>query len=427
MLGKINYKLFLSCSVFLALALYLSLNSYTILAFESKFIDCISGKCPEIIIKDDDYSRFPNGNPANFRGFADPTIRKDPDTKRLWMAYSWPHVNVYGDWNMRDIFSGRTKILPAVESHLSYSDDGGINWQYYGKLWTPTPVKNSDGLISGHITHETPNFLPVKTLTGTKWYAARLDYFVPEQGGYKTRSIKSFRIKVLQADSPAALSKVGSVSLAASYSDKGFDYRLTDLSPELSHCHAWNEHALYYENGNLYLGLSCMSFKGKIPDMPNNNLVVFATKPTGNIKNWKWSYKGKLSGFSESQELGGERLTQIDFAKSRDGILLAIVSPDKWNNDINDFVHMGCSAVEIESLEKPAFARNTDGSLKTRARIVSSDAGEHGTAACTYDPASATGIILVKRDKQGIGMAGVNKGGKRANMSVSMHKTGLHP
>jgi hypothetical protein len=51
-------------------------------------LDCSARECPALEIDGDAISRYPNGRPAAFRGFADPCLRRDPATGTLWMVYS---------------------------------------------------------------------------------------------------------------------------------------------------------------------------------------------------------------------------------------------------------------------------------------------------------------------------------------------------
>lgn len=402
---------------FMAMLLAALSGSLAVRAAAALDKDCSARACPELTVAGDGYDRRSDGTPSPFHGYADAVLRRDPDSGRLWMAYSWPHVKVLGgDGAGRRGRSG----LPAVETHLAYSDDGGGSWRYHGVLWPL--IEDARGITS----IEVPNLLPRKTDTGTVWYGARLDYSVPRQGGMKQRSPQSFRVRVMQASSPPALSRAPAVSLGASDDPAwAVDVNLTALDPAVSHCRIWNEPALQFQDGELYLALSCMAFRGKAPDMARNDVVLFATRPQGEVHSWRWRYVGRLAGAAEAAALGGQRLTQIELARGRDGALLAIMTPDTWDAALQDFVHHGCRAVEVASLPEARLARDPDGRLKLRASVGASDAGAHGTAACAYDPASATGIVIGRRDKTNVALGGASGG--NARMRVSLHATGVHP
>lgn len=389
--------------------------------------DCTGSNCPVIRIAGDEESTLPNGDPSPFHGFSDATLRRDPETGRLWMAYSWPSVRVAQN-GRRGLFRRQGGVSPQVEIHLAYSDDQGRDWQLAKVLWSPTPSRAPGG-EEGYMNHEVANLLPVRENGEVVWYGARLDYFLPDEGGFRKRPLQSFRILIGRAASPGDLAAAPMAALGSMATDPawGVDVNLARLSPETRHCMLWNEPALFHDGEELFLALSCMAFRGKTPDMERNDLVVYATHPQGPPSRWQWRYAGKLAGAREAGELGGERLTQIDLARSRDGRLLAIMTPDLWNTEAGDFVHLGCVAVEVESVDRSLrLARDVAGRLKVAAKVTASDAGAAGTAACAYDPASETGIILDKRIKIGAGL-GHARDRTRARMSVELHATGLHP
>ena len=352
--------------------------------------DCTAASCPGLVINGDPESTLPNGQPAPFRGYADPSIRKDPESNRLWLAYSWPHVTVSN--------GQRTQ---GVESHLAYSDNGGKTWQFDKVLWPESPATNQGGNNEpGLMAHEVPNLLPVKTSSGTVWYGVREDYFLPT-GGYKSRPATSFQLRIFKAASPEALTDAPSAVLGSMVTAPGWkaSINLASLSPSLSRCEIWNEAALYYENNSLYLSTRCLAFNGKTPDPSTSDLVVFSTSAQGNPTDWQWKYVGVLAGDAVAKELAASGVTQIELAKSSSGQLLAIMTPDDYSTQYHDFIHHGCVAVEMSSINPPILARDANGKLKVLATITASDEGPVGSAACTYDPNSSTGIIITHRTK----------------------------
>lgn len=371
--------------------------------------DCVGKACPSIEIAGDAASTLPGGAASPFSGFADPSLRRDPASSDLWLAYSWPNIRAAGG-------SGA-----GVDIHLASSRDGGRSWRFSGKLWSAIATTSPDG-ESGHWGHEVANLLPVATPEGTLWYGARLQYFLPDEGGFKKRPVSSFRILLGAARAPAALSDAPVARLGSMRTDDrwGVDVNLASLSPLTRHCMLWNEPALYHDGGELYLALSCMAFRGSSPDMEKNDLVVFATRATGTPAQWRWRFAGTLAGAREARELGGERLTQVDLAKGRDGTLLGVVTPDTWKS--GDFVHHGCRVVEIDGAGGALrMARDGRGHLKLRASILASDAGKAGTAACTYEPSSDTGVVMTKRIKEGGAVS------RARLLRAALHRTGLHP
>lgn len=408
----------------LLMGFLIALATQTALAAEK---DCAEPACPAITIIGDKEATLPNGEPSPFRGFADATIRRDPESGRLWLAYSWPSVRMDKD-KRRGLFRRQSSSSPQVDIHLAYSEDQGRTWRLDKTLWSPTPTRAPSG-EEGHMSHEVANLLPVREEGRWVWYGARLDYFLPDDGGFRKRPPQSFRILIGRASSPGELARAPTAALGSMATDPawGMDVNLAQLSPETRHCMLWNEPAMFHDGEELFLALSCMAFRGKTPDIERNDLVVFAARPQGSPSRWQWRYAGKLAGAREAKDLGGERLTQIDLARSKGGPLMAVMTPDVWDADADDFVHRGCVAVEVENAGRSLrLARDSSGRLKVAARITASDAGASGTAACTYDPASETGIILGKRNKIGVGL-GHARDRTKAQMYGELHSTGVHP
>lgn len=373
-------------------------------------LDCLanSANCPPISIVDHPPTQLTNGDESPFRGYADPTIRQDPTTGFLWMAYSLPNIYLLNN----------TRPVPGVETHLALSQDNGQTWHYQQLLWPIQPTINPVNQEAGYINHEVPNLLPVAQASGLTWYGIRLDYFLPEQGGFRERPTDSFQLVLTQANSPGELANSQVAILASGRTAPQWqpDFNLATLAPDLANCDWWNEPALHFQDDTLYLVLRCLVFGALgVPKVEQSDLLVFATQPVGDVRQFQWRYVGKLAGGEEAKALGGEGLTQIDLALGQDGQLLAIFSPDSWSDMEKDFIHYGCWVVAVESLEPPALGRDENGALQVRAVITASDQSLLGPAACTYDPASLTGIIIGRRTKS------------PGFMEVILHATGIRP
>lgn len=369
-------------------------------------LDCVPGapNVEEIIASGDPYATTPPGY-IDFYGYADPSMRKDPDQDALWLAYSWPHYKLIN-----------SNYIPSVEIHLAKSTNAGDNWTFVKTLWEPDPMANpADPGQQGHLDHETANLLPVKDGGTTIWYGARLNYFLPDAGGFAQRPSNSFHVTILKASDPENLStgEIGKIGATLTHAN----WNATILVPNelASDSFFWNEPALYYENGTLYLVMAAFVYAGNTPIIEKQNIYVFSTTPTGAPQSWNWTYNGKLADASIANELGAEKLTQIDLAKGVDGKLLLIATPDDWNSAENDYNHKGCKVLEIKSLENPELERDKQGNLKVRAIIAASDANSLGSAASTYDPNSNTGILFTRRVKTA------------AELTVSIWKTSVKP
>ena len=378
---------------------YISQNSNSLgttgtgTAIAAVTFDCTAAACPELTVLGDSLATLPNGSLSSFRGFADPTMRKDPTSNTLWMAYSWPHLNVV---------AGSKKPIAGVETHLAYSNDNGVTWKYQGQLWPSNAMidlGNNTG--AGFMEHEVPNLLPVDRNGTVTWYGVRLDYFVPNNGGYASRPPQSFQLKIMQASTPAGLANASGQVLGSMATAKGWgaNVNLAALSSKTSDCELWNEPALYYQNNLLYLSTRCLAYRGRQMDEADSDFEIYSTAAQGSISNWQWKYVGNLTNASIASQLGHIGTTQLDLANGTDGKLLAILSPEDYNPSIKDYVHYGCVALEVASIDPPSLAHNSSGNLIVRAQITASDEGTSGSAACTYEPSSKTGIVLVRRQK----------------------------
>ncbi|MCB9790595.1 exo-alpha-sialidase [Candidatus Nomurabacteria bacterium] len=388
-----------------------TINTGTTSLQKEQIVDCVAGssKCPELTISGDSLAKLPNGELSYFKGFADPSIRSDPVSRKLWLAYSWPNIHA----------KSKTEVVPGVDIHLASSSDGGDTWTYEGALWDSKEDNNVVNGESGYTDNEVVNLLPVEDAGEVTWYAVRIQYFLPTDGGFKKRPVTSFRLKIGKASSPLGLSSAEMQTLGAVKSDQrwGIDQNLSDLSSDAQKCQFWNEPSLYYEDGRLYLVVRCLAFTlfGLQPDAAKSDQMVFYTDPSGDAKNWKWTYVGILAGNNEAKEFGADGITQVDIVKGEDGALLAVFSPDRYDSSTKDFIHYGCRVVEINPMSDPGFKRDSDGNLIIRAAVNTSDLSEIGPGACSYDPESSTGIIITRREKTS------------TSLTAGLYVTGLHP
>lgn len=362
------------------------------IAVETLHADCGSANaCQELVIRGDTEYTLPNGKPSPFGGYADPSVREDSNGV-LWLSYSWPHLE----------FADRRPI-PSVDIHLARSLDQGASWAFVTKLLTATPMSNPAAPSqAGYLDYEVVNLLPVAVSGQTVWFGVTLNYFVPEQGGMAARPSNSFHIRVYQADHPTEIPSAPYTILGGGATAKEWNASQSLIPGDIGILDRtsffWNEPSLYYESGTLYLTMVSFHLRNR-SDISRDSVHVFATRPDGLPSSWKWEYKGELAGAEEASILQATRLTQVDIARSKTGALLLIASPDDWNEKAGDYNHKGCVALEIVSLDRPALRRSASGNLVVHARVEDTQANDLGSAACSYDPNSATGILFTRRDK----------------------------
>jgi hypothetical protein len=368
-------------------------------------LDCRPGTpgCAPLEIRGERPYVLPDGSPSPFSGTADPCVRLDPADGKLVLAYSWPHYRYDGD-----------KRTPAVSIHLAASRDGGSTWDARPALWEAQPMANpADPGVEGLLEQEAATLCPALLDGKPVWFAARLNYFMPHEGGAAARRVSSFHLTVFRTDSLEELSRAQGVRLGGNLIDAAWGAAVL-VPPDLrGRPFFWNEPSLFFRDGTLYLAAVAFAYRGSEPDMARNGVYVYSVQPRADPASWQWEYRGKLAGAGDAAELGGQRLSQVELTDGRDGRLLLLASPDDWVSSRQDYNHKGCVVLEVASLSPPALGRGPDGRLRVVARVFASDAGPLGSAAASYAAASATGLLFTRRDKS------------RSGFTIEIWKTGL--
>jgi uncharacterized protein (TIGR03437 family) len=339
-----------------------------------------------------------------FAGYADATIRQDPLTGTLWMAYSWPHT----------ISSGTAGVAgtQVLDTHLASSTDGGKTWIYKGALYTSQAVSNPVTGQTDYTAHEVMNLFPQVINGVTWWYGIHSTYNVPQSsGGGSGLEDYTKRWEIALAPGTATTGPMGLASATPQYLGQSINtypqyfpvaLNLSSLDPEVSGCTEFFEPALILSNNNLYLFLACTP-----ANAADRFYAVFKTSdPQDNAANWKWTYveegSTKFAGPSDAVSVGSylspgaTYITQMDIAPSKNlGILLAIMSATYDNS--SGKVSLGCAAAELASIDPPKFVYNSQGQVQVDAFLTSPDSQPGGPGSCTYSPFSATGMILAHR------------------------------
>lgn len=352
------------------------------------------GHCPEIIISGDPPARIPGYGLAPFHGYADPSLRHDSRTGALWLSYSWVSTLI-APTSAPD----KPIIDIGVSIHLARSDDGGRTFHYVRSLWSSDPefYEGSDG-YSGH---------EVSTIsqTGAGWAALDLRYFNPRGNG-NDFAADSFHFEFVEGTDLEHLATANAARLGGPLTARAWRpfVNLSALAAVGIACPVWTEPSLFEDAGVLYLLAQC-----KTPRNPAEGFLgLFARQASG----WRWV--GRFTVRGDAAAFGGNELTQAELARGRDGSLLLIVTPNIVTG--REEHHLGCTVLSIASLYPPSLRRNGAGAPIVRARVVSSDSAQNGPGACAYDPASATGLLIVGR------MFSAAKG-----VIFSIHATGVQP
>ena len=366
-------------------------NVHGVVTFDCRADD---GHCPELVVVGDPSAQVPGFGPAPFRGFGDPSLRRDPNTGVLWLSYSWVSTLI-----APTSLPGKPVIDIGVSIHLARSDDNGRTFQFVRTLWN-SERESYEG-TEGYSGHEVSTISP----TGTGWAALDLRYFNPYGNGNDFKG-DSIHFEYLEGpdlehlDSSKATSVGGPLTAGA--------WR---ASPDLSAlagvgrtCPLWTEPSLFQDAGVLYLLAQCKTPRKPIAGYQG----LFAKQATG----WRWV--GRLTVSSDATVLGGNELTQADLVRGRDGSVLLLVTPNLVHGTTER--HLGCIVLAAASLDPPRLKRDASGAPTVRARISSSDSTQNGPGACAYDPGAQTGVLIVRR------VLNSSNG-----IVFSIHETGISP
>ena len=312
---------------------------------------------------------------APFRGYSDPSLRRDPHTGTLWLTYSWVSTLVSPS------LIGKPDVDIGVSIHLARSDDAGRSFRFVKTLW-PSEIQRYEGR-RGYAGHEVSTISPA----GSGWAALDLRYFNPLGNGNDFVP-DSFHFEFITGPDPATLDPLSEERLGGTLT--GTAWRpfadLSRLSGKGRSCPLWTEPSLFESRSTLYLLAQC-----KTPDNPTRGFLGLFIRIGSD---WRWV--GELTKASDAAEFGANELTQADIVRGRAGGVELLVTPNRVNG--RDEHHLGCAVMPISSLDPPVLARAPSGAPLVLARIVSSDSEQNGPGACAYDPASVTGIVIVRRE-----------------------------
>lgn len=365
--------------------------------------------CPELVIDGDPWQEIPGFGPSPFRGYGDPSVRRAPRGDRLWMTYSYLSLEAKpGD---------PSTLETTVSVHLASSDDGGETWKFRRAL-SPSRTETDPAPPGGEglSVHEVSTLAPLVAGSSVRWFGLHFRYFEPF--GEEGRRPNSMHFRLARAARPTKLGKRRRARLGGPLTDRAWDLDLdlSTLDSELADCAIWTEPSLFGLDGRLYLVAQCLVFDPVDGGRRRNRefIGVFASDGAGPIEELAWSWLGKLTTRADARALKGHVLTQAEVTTGRDGSLLLIVTPKRLTPVER---HLGCRALELESLDPPRLRRDAAGKPVVRADIRSSDSTGLGPGLCSYDPALATGILMVRTE---VDLA-------RFDVVFRLHATGVHP
>jgi hypothetical protein len=433
------------------------------ISYESSFTSCLTGDA------------------IAFSGYADPSIRRDPNVTslnpygtNLWMMYSYPWY-----WQASSCNNTGALAIHIAQSTTSAPDDlaGGAEWDGYCSsddcaigtaVWPTEPYCTTSGVPLPYSSatnqpctapctavdntlcfssHEVANMWPDPTTEN--WYAVHLMYYVPQESGIKPSVIKDGCLVISMAEAtggnPALPTGLGWAAGSGPQSCDTEDFPpnspannapLTwgDLNDAVAaapghsnpNCNTWGEPAIMVTlgSGTAYLAASCLDSYG------TGTGYYFFTNPFGgnqtnflNAANWTyWSGPFNLTNntiplnayppstaVAPPGPTGDEpvdSVTELDWALRADNTtMMAILTlayvydPPAGFPDSSTPYQYGCAAVSLDILNTTnpfgsvlATVADVDNGTSANPQLVE----QQGTSSCTYDPASNTGILIVR-------------------------------
>lgn len=333
-------------------------------------VDCAGTACAAIEIPGDPI-------PAKgFRGYADPSLRKDPASDRVWMGYSFVRPVPFDDG------MGGTQSTIQVETHLAHSDDAGASWTFDKVLFPNTPAPANSN-ITGYFNSETVGLAPA---SATSWYASRLAYLTETFPDDKL-VLSTFMVRISHASAPDKFGTSQEQVIGLTSSLPASFGAATDLNTLSGlQCQYWNDPGLFYRNGTLYLTAECVGL---------GTIHVFAATAADDVSKLVWTDRGALTTPADAAALGDVELDQADLEEAADGTLLLTVTPSHLVPGETLASHAGCRTLVVDSLDTPAVHREC-GAPAVRASVTASDLSSTGS--CGYDAhTTGVGLVLARR------------------------------
>ena len=354
-------------------------------ALRPQVFKCEKSNCPEITIRNNAWIKKLSGG-FSMRGYADPSIFKDPDTGRFYMAYTY----VKGGATAVGRIQGG-----GLLTNLAVSDNGR-NWEFVETINGPARLEVDGKIYTG--MYEVADIAP----GADGWYGIWLNYGKDAKGAHVPQAL---RFELTHAMTPEGLADSPRVSLGGEVMSRNFA-PATNLSAinGAPSCKVWTEPAILVRDDNLYLLAECT----------HEQYHVFVAPAISNVATLQWRYAGAVPNLAPHLAKGAQFLSQGDIALSRDDRLLLITTPMQREGKNN--IHRGCYVIEMASLDPPALALY-DGKPRVRAVIADPKAAKLGPGACSYDPDSDNGVLFVTREFDRI----------NREIRFVLHATGIHP
>jgi hypothetical protein len=326
-------------------------------------------------------------------GFADPSIRRDPALfgTGLWLAYSIgescdPAGPVCG-----------TGTTPAIGIHLVSSHDGGATWGSPTTLYTPSYVAVDSPSCNNYTgspgyAYTSHEGISLATDDVGYWYGIHQEYCIKSTSDILYTNIYPYTGALVLAKAATSPANLQSPTMSARFRNANLS-TMAGVPPET--CMSFDEPALLIYNSRIYLFVQCLPPPGSSVPPQYYTLTAPIDSDWSLVSSWS-EYGPPFGGPVDANRYygGSSFLTEFDIAQRSDETFIAIVTPATGLNPEN---HLGCLAVEFTLPTASSSSDNYFGTAYADLNDNIGSASALGNSGCTFDPASATGLLLSRK------------------------------
>lgn len=358
-------------------------------------------------------SADPANTTSSTSGWADPSIRRDPQTGIYWIGYTYlepitgtftaaPCPAVTGTWN---VFV--THLLWWNASLSQWVNTGLTNG---GVVYPAIPYCNVTTNKTDLQSSEVVNWFPLVSGGITNWFSVRLTYTTPPGPGGVGIQPATGRFAINEApDSTGALGPSVLYGTTPQYvggssqNDPNFPvtYDFTSFSSQLAACTSFREPFLWSDGSTGYLGLNCGS----------TAFTAWFSAPNflSSAPSWTWSYINNSNSFATAGQAQTTALcpsgqscsfTELDVMPNAAGTALEVIATvatfPGGNRKSWGVVAMHMAGLP-PTLSPPALVMSA-GNVVVDATVTSSDSTSEGPGSGTYESSGPFGIIIPHRE-----------------------------
>lgn len=327
-------------------------------------------------------------------GFADPSMRRDSVSGKLWLSYSHPTT---------------VSSTQVIEIHLGYSSNGGSSWSKNSVLYNSAVGTGSWTVCdsAGKLTsHEVSNLWP----NSGSWYIVHAEYCA--DSSHSPVYYYPFGAFLLAANIGSISNPKDPTTLQSSPTTTTSPWTFTSLtatansllgltgSNKLTCDSGWNEPSIFTQDTTLYLTARCVQSAGSGPAFYLFTLGSLTDLALTDVS----SVVGPFGGNADVRRLTGttshtQYYTQFDVAKratlGNDFIGIATI----YDNSSGVEARLGCHVFTFNpTASSPTGILSSIEAYIPDTTYSTYSGSSTGQAACAYEATSPTGVLVTRRE-----------------------------